>query len=111
MSLREQGSDAARISLAPDDTGSNTRGGRPAEHLTSASRRRGSRVGSGVSNPVAEQPAQFSSSTVKLRRHRSSRSIHNRPNLLVTEPLDIGVEHHVAKLPRQNLHPGPHHVV
>src|SRR5271168_570530 len=98
MSLREQCSDAARISLAPDETGSNTRGDRPAEHQTSASRRCRSCIGSGVSNPVAEQPAQFSSSTVKLRSHRSSRSIHDRPNLLVTEPLDIGVEHHVAKL-------------
>src|SRR5580693_2756839 len=99
MSLREQCSDAARIPLAPDETGSNSCGGRPAEHQTSASRRRGSCFGSGVFNPVAEQPAQFSSSTVKLRSHRSSRSIHDRPNLPITEPLDIGVEHHVAKLP------------
>jgi hypothetical protein len=36
---------------------------------------------------------------VNPRHHGSARNVHHRRDLLVPKPLDIGVIHHLAKLP------------
>jgi hypothetical protein len=72
--------------------------------LTSRRLRHRFACGSANAVAVAEQPAQLSSATVKLRSHGSGRGVHDRRDLLLTEPLDIGVIHHVAELMRQ-CHP------